>query len=130
MTGETIGGLLLIAEGGLQFVPATVALRVAPPPRVTPVPGSPPELLGVALYEGTVVPVLAIGSARAQMVVCQHGGELLGLVGGEVVRTGSFVRSGTGDPLSVDHEGQTVPAIEVGALYARVQAHARPGRWG
>ena len=86
MTGVgRVGGLLLLVDGVLRFVPATVALRVASPPRVTPVPGTPATLIGVTLHEGVVVPVISIGSARTEMVVCQHGGELVGLVGGRVV---------------------------------------------
>jgi chemotaxis signal transduction protein len=124
-----LGGLLLRVDGALRFAPATVALRVVEPPRVTVVPGAPPALLGVALHEGLVVPVVAIGSARGDMVVCQHAGELVGLVGAEVVRTGSFARA-AGSLDRVEHEGKSVEPLDVGAIYAQVQSRARPVRWG
>src|SRR5580704_2280880 len=84
------GGVVLRVAGELRFVPTPVAMRVAPAPRLTSVPGAPPELVGIAVHEGTVVPVVAVGDVRGDMIVCQHAGELVGIIGGEVVRTGSF----------------------------------------
>jgi hypothetical protein len=112
----------------LCFLPASVALRVAPPPRVTSVPGAPPDLVGVTLYEGVIVPVIAIGSARRDMVVCQHAGDLVGLVGGRVVQSGSFdVVAGRAD--RVLYEGQPAQIIDLTTIYGRVLASTRPGRW-
>ena len=112
----------------LCFLPAAVALRVAPTPRLTPVPGAPPDLVGVTLFEGVVVPVIAIGSVRGEMVVCQHAGELVGLVGGHVVQSGSFdVVPGRAD--RVMHEGQPAQIIDLTTIYGRVLASPRPGRW-
>ncbi|HEY8041942.1 MAG TPA: hypothetical protein VIF15_19200 [Polyangiaceae bacterium] len=122
------GGVVLRIDGTLRFVPAAVAVRVAPAPRVTAVPGGPEELIGVALHEGAIVPVVAVGSARGEMVVCQHAGELVGLVGGEVVRTGTF-EPVPGLPDLVDVDGEPARPLDVAAIYARVQAGARPGRW-
>jgi hypothetical protein len=122
------GGVLLRVDGGLCFVPASVAVRVAAPPRITSIPGAPPELLGVAPHDGMIVPVIAIGSARQEMIVCQHAGELVGLVGGEVVHTGSFdVVPGRLDV--VQHEGHEVPSLDLPAIYRDVQARASPVRW-
>src|ERR1700678_3554938 len=90
MEGQRRGGVVLRVGGELRFVPAPVAMRVAPAPRLTSVPGAPPELAGIAVHEGAVVPVVAVGEARGDMVVCQHAGELVGIMGGEVVRTGTF----------------------------------------
>jgi hypothetical protein len=126
--GVKRGGILARVDGALCFVPASVALRIAPPPRVTPIPAAPPELLGIAPYEGSIVPVIAIGSARREMIVCQHAGELVGLVGGEVVRTGAF-DAVPGRIDLVEHEGERAQVIDVPAIYARVQASARPARW-
>ncbi len=83
------GGIVLRVEGALQFVPASIAVHVGPTPRVTPIPGGPPELVGVAIHEGSIVPVVSIGSARAEMLLCQHAGELLGVIGAQVVERGS-----------------------------------------
>ena len=119
---------MLRVDGALCFVPAAVALRVAPSPRVTAIPGAPPELLGVAPYDGMIVPVIAIGAARREMIVCQHAGEVVGLVGGEVVHTGCFdVVPGRLDV--VEYEGQRAPTLDLAAIYGQVQASARPGRW-
>jgi hypothetical protein len=122
------GGVLVRVDGVLCFVPASVALRVASLPRITPIPGGPPELLGIATYDGVIIPVIAIGAARREMLVCQHAGELVGLVGGEVVRTGSFdVIPGRLD--AVEHEGERAQSVDLPAIYGRAQAGARPGRW-
>jgi len=123
------GGVVLRVEGELCFVPSTLAVRVSPAPRVTAVLGGPPELLGITVHEGAVIPVIAVGAARGEMVVCQHAGELVGLVGGDVVRTGSFDPAGeSADAVVVD--GARAHALDVAGLYARVQSGARPGRWG
>jgi CheW-like protein len=126
--GARRGGVLLRVDGALCFVPASVALRVAPPPRVTAVPGAPPDLLGVTSYEGIIVPVIAIGTLRREMIVCQHAGELLGLVGGEVLQTGIFDLA-PGRPEFVQHGAERAPTLDLAAVYGRVQASARPGAW-
>lgn len=122
------GGIVLRVDGELRFVPAAVAVRVGPIPRVTSVPGAPPELLGIAMHEGVVLPVVAVGSARKDLVVCQHAGELLGLVGGEVEQTGSFdVVPDRPDLVQVD--GERVRPLDVATAYARVQSSARRHVW-
>jgi hypothetical protein len=122
------GGIVIRVDGALRFVPAAVALRVVAPPRITPIRGAPPELLGIAPYEGMVVPVIAIGAARGEMIVCQHAGELLGLVGAELVHTGSFdVLGGRMDV--VDYRGDPAPSLDLAAIYGHVQAGAHPGAW-
>jgi CheW-like protein len=122
------GGILVRVNGALCFVPASVALRIAPPPRVTRIPAAPPELLGIAPYEGSIVPVIAIGPARREMIVCQHAGELVGLVGGEVVGTGTF-DAVPGRIDLVEYEGERAQVIDLPAIYGRVQASVRPAQW-
>jgi hypothetical protein len=122
------GGILVRVDGALCFVPASVALRIAPPPRVTRIPAAPPELLGIAPYEGSIVPVIAIGPARREMIVCQHAGELVGLVGGEVVGTGTF-DAVPGRIDLVEYEGERAQVIDLPAIYGRVQASVRPAQW-
>lgn len=121
------GGLVLRVDGELRFLHGSVAVRVAAVPRVTSVPGAPPELLGIAMHEGAIVPVVAIGAGRDAMVVCRHGGELLGLVGGEVVRSGRFPQA-PDRPDAVLVDGESARALDVTALYARVQSGGRPAR--
>ena len=119
--------MILRVGPALRFLPAAVTVRVAPSPRVTPVPGAPRELVGIAVHEGAVVPVLSVGDARDEMVVCQHAGELVGIVGGRVVGTGTYdAVAGTRDIVDVD--GALVQELDVGQLYAHVQT--RSGRWG
>jgi hypothetical protein len=127
--GHKRGAVLLRVDGALQFLPASTAVHVGPVPRVTPLPGAPPELIGVAIHEGTIVPVVSIGAARAEMVVCQHAGEVLGVIGGQVVRTGLFDVA-PGRPEAIVHEGKTAEAVDLTTIYARIQTSSRPGRWG
>ncbi len=81
------------------------------------------------MHEGSLVAVVCVGSARSDMIVCEHGGELLGLVGGEVVCTGSFAAAADPAP-AVEHHGERVTLLDLAALYDRVMASARAGRWG
>ncbi len=129
MAAARRGGVVLRVDGELRFIAAPVAMRVASAPKITPVPGSPPELVGIAVHDGHVVPVLAVGTVRAEMLVCQHAGELVGIVGGEIVRAGSF--DVVPDRLHlVEVGGEHARPLDIAAVYARVQAGARPGRWG
>jgi chemotaxis signal transduction protein len=121
------GGIVVRVDGALRFLPAAVALRVAPPPRVTPVPGAPSELLGITLHEGVIVPVLAVGSERGEMIVCQQPAELIGVVGAEIVQAGLFVTAAE-DGASVKLEGQDVEVLDVAAVYERVRS-ARTRSW-
>jgi hypothetical protein len=123
------GGVVLRVDGALYFVPTSIALHIAPMPRVTAIPGGPANLAGVAIHEGTIVPVVSIGPERAEMVVCQHAGELLGVIGARVVRAGLF-DAVPDRPELVRHEGEPVRPLDLAAIYTRVQAGARPGRWG
>ena len=122
-------GILLRAGTSLHFVPASVALRVAHSPRVTAVPGAPSDLLGIALQGGVILPVIAIGPEREEMLVCQHAGELVGLVGARVVRSGSFERAGEGSD-AVVFEGERAEVLDVAEIYSRVQAGGRASSTG
>jgi hypothetical protein len=119
--------VVLRVDGGFRFLPASAVLRVASTPPITGVPGGPPGLLGIALHEGSMLPVVAIGPARHPMVVCQHSGELLGLVGVEVVRTGLF-EVASDQPDAVEYEGRIAPPVDLTALYGTVQGSHRLGR--
>jgi hypothetical protein len=63
------------------------------------------------------------------MVVCQHAGELVGIVGGDVVRSGSFDVAGERPELVVV-DGERARPLDIAVAYARIQAGNRPGRWG
>ncbi len=120
-------------DGALQFVPAAVALAITPAPEITRVPGAPQALLGAALHDGDVVPVVGIGTAdgqerRGAMLVCSYLGEKVGLLGATIVSTGLF----EADPVVADAvrvDGETARALDLAALYARVQGEGWAGRW-
>jgi len=120
-----VGGIVVRIDGTLRFLSSTVALRVEPTPRVTAVPGAPSELLGITMHEGAVVAVLALGSGRAEMIVCRHSAELIGLVGPEVVHVGLF-DAADGNAGAVRHEGHDVLPLDLAMVYRRVQSGYGP----
>lgn len=85
-----LGGVLFRVDAELFFLPATVALRVTSVPPIGPIPGAPPELAGLALVDGAIIPVVSVGASRACMLVVTYLGEAVGLVGLDVVATGRF----------------------------------------
>jgi hypothetical protein len=122
------GGVLLRLDGALHFVPASVALAVTSAPEIARVPGAPEALLGAALHEGEVVPVIAIGSARETMLVCSYLGEKVGLLGARVEATGLYeVDPGAAD--AVSHKGETARTLDLAAIYAQIQGDGWAGRW-
>ena len=133
------GGVVFRVAEAQFFLPATIAFKVLPMPDVARVPGAPEELVGVALVEGEMVPVVAIGEldTRASrrvgsaeqrradnrpMLVCDYLGERVGLVGLEIVATGTFDAEAPGQ---VIHGGVAAPLFDVGAIVGRL----REGRW-
>jgi hypothetical protein len=122
------GGVLLRLEGGLYFVPASVAIAVTPTPQITRVPGAPEALLGAALHEGEVVPVVAIGTARSSMLVCSYLGEKVGLFGAHVEASGLY-EVDPSVPDAVRYHGESAPTLDLAAIYARVQGEGWAGRW-
>lgn len=132
------GGVVFLVTDALFFLPATVATRILPMPGVARVPGGPHDLVGVALVEGEMVPVVAISqldrravrrpkgeTPRADsrpMLVCTYLGQRVGLVGLEVVATGIFDAV---DAEHVVHGGTRAALFDVGAVVARLGA----GRW-
>lgn len=129
------GGVLFRVGEALFFLPATVASKILPMPGVARVPGAPEELVGVALVEGEMVPVVAVGELDGRgaprttgttgerrradnrpMLVCNYHGERVGLVGLEVIATGR---------LEDRDDGKEAALFDVGAVVARL----REGRW-
>ena len=122
------GGVLIRLDGAMHFVPASVAIAITPTPQIARVPGAPETLLGAALHDGEVVPVVAIGTARAPMLVCSYLGEKVGLLGAQVEATGLF----EADPLAADtvrYNGETARAFDLASIYARIQGEGWAGRW-
>lgn len=133
------GGVVFRVAEALFFLPATIVSKVLPMPGVARVPGAPEELVGVALVEGEMVPVVAIGELERRrgsrrppgdrpradnrpMLVCTHLGERVGLVGLEIVATGNFESP---DAEHVVHGGVVIPPFDVAAVVSRL----REGRW-
>jgi chemotaxis signal transduction protein len=133
------GGVVFRVEGELFFLPANVASKVLPMPSVARVPGAPENLVGVALVEGEMVPIVAVGPLDARgsrrpptserrradnrpLLVCTYLGERVGLVGLAVVATGQFESAA---PDQVIYEGSPVASFDVGAIIDSL----REGRW-
>jgi chemotaxis signal transduction protein len=132
------GGVVFKVAESRYFLPATTASKVLPMPGVARVPGAPADLVGVALVEGEMVPVVDVGgdapparravtAARPRtdnrpMLVCNCLGERIGLVGLEVVATGLFE---TTSDEGVVHEGLPASLFDVAAVIARL----RESRW-
>ena len=130
MTEIKRGGLLLRVDGALVFIPASVALRISVPPEVVRVPGAPAELLGMAVNEGEILPVVAIGSERGPMVVCMHASELVGLVGGAVIGSGLFPKAEEAKSDEVSFGGETARTLDLAEIFGRLHGGAWAGRWG
>jgi hypothetical protein len=119
------GGLL---APGLWFVPSATAMRVVPLPPVARVPAAPPELLGIALVEGEVIGVVALGEAHSAIVLCDVAGETVGLVGAEPVVSGDFEADPDPAAGGVEYHGERARNLDLSALLARVQGGAT-ARW-
>jgi hypothetical protein len=124
------GGLLLRVDGALVFIPASIALRISAHPEIVRVPGAPSELLGMAVNEGEVLPVVAIGSDRGPMVVCMHAAELVGLVGGTVIGSGIFPTAEDATSDEVSFGGETARTLDIARIFGRLRGGAWAGRWG
>ena len=140
-TKPAAGGVLFRIAGELWFLPASIAMKVMPIPEMAAVPGGPPELRGVALVDGNMIPVVdafeeplerlersatpgdGAPVGEQAMLVCAVLGETLGLVGIDVVATGRFEPGeSVGEVKLGDEMART---FDVAALVARV----REGRW-
>jgi CheW-like domain len=123
-----VGGLMMRLDALPVFLPASIVVEVAPSPRVTRVPGAPPGLLGIALHEGRILPVFSVGGNAGPMVVCNYQGELVGLVGGEIVHAGLFDGADLGGE-GVKHEGERAVVLDLAPIYAQIRGVSWAGRW-
>lgn len=139
-----VSGVVFRIAAELWFLPASVALKVKSLPEVARMPGAPPELRGVALVDGNMIPVvdvdpvgappsslrdartpreLKVPSSKAMLVALVPGhGESVGLVGLEIVATGQF---DSDDGISARWGAVTAHPFDV----ARAIAGVREGRW-
>ena len=109
--------------GELAFVPIDLALRVAPGPNVTRVVGAPSALRGVALFEGGVVPVVAVGESDGAMLVCDWAGQRVGLVGLDLVASGVF-NVDPNDSARVLHDGHPAKPLHLTEVVAKATGRA------
>ena len=122
------GGIVLRVESVPVFLPAAIVVQVATAPRVTRVPSAPPGLLGIALHEGEILPVVSLGSHDGPMVVCNYQGERVGLVGAEVLHVGLLEAQGEHEE-SVAYEGRRVFVLDLAPIYAQIRGVSWAGRW-
>jgi hypothetical protein len=119
------GGVVVRIEDTPFFVAADVARKVVPLPDLARMPGAPPELRGVALVDGVMIPVIDVsrerGSSPRSMLVCCILGETVGLMGIDIVASGRFESEKEG----VRFQGNVARDLDVAAAIARV----REGLW-
>ena len=121
------GGLVFRVRSLWSFLPADVAIQVAPRPQIARIPGAPPGLLGLALTEGVILPVIELGGEPGPMIVCVHRGEQLGLVGVVDVESGMFP---AGEGAGVLFRGELVRTLDLEEIYARVHVVRWGAGWG
>jgi hypothetical protein len=120
------GGLVFRASSRRYFLAAEFAVKVVPYPQVVRLPGAPPGLLGLALSEGVIVPIIELGPARTAMIVCVHRDEAIGLVGVADIVSGMFASDG-GTGVLVSSE--LVTPLDVEAIYERVHGASWGAHW-
>lgn len=138
-TGAVQGGVVFRRGAERFFLPATTAAKILPLPALTRVPGGPPELTGITLAFGEVLPVVDLSergkaapvtsrttregeeSGTRAMLVCHHLGDRVAITGVEIVATGFFESTGE----TVRFEGEALPVFDIAAVVATL----REGRW-
>ncbi len=120
----TRGGVIVRHEGELRFLPASVVVRIAPCPPISRVPGAPKPLLGIAYTGGEIVPVISIGEGKTRLLVCRYLGEPVGLLGCEIVQTGTFESDPSAEG-AVIAQGAPARSLDLAATFASLQG----ARW-
>jgi chemotaxis signal transduction protein len=107
-------------------VPASAVVKIAAKPKIARLAGAPPGVLGIARFESELIPVVALGpvtrgvsEGSPAMVVCTHGGEQLGVLGIDVVSSGTFALD-DGDGVMAD-DGTRVETLDVEKIFARLR---------
>jgi hypothetical protein len=108
-------GVIVKMADELRFLPAQAVRRFVPPPPLSDVSGT---ALTMALVDGQVLAIIAVGPRGAALTVCEVGGEQVGLIGADPVEVGFFETDGAG----VAFRGRRVSALDVAEL---VHASAR-----
>lgn len=111
----TRAGVVVRLNSELRFLSAQLVRRFVPLPVISDVSGTG---LTMALVDGQVLAIIAVGPRTSALTVCEVGGELLGLIGAEPEAAGVFETDGSG----VSFQGHHAPALDVAEL---VRASAR-----
>lgn len=99
-------GLLVLNQGQLAFIPASVVRFIRYDVVVTPFPGT---KLGMALLGGRIVPVVSLGSHQRALVVCDVEGETVAVSGIEPLKSGFF----NGDELGPVDAEKRIPILPI-----------------
>ena len=108
-------GVIVRLGGELRFLSAHSVRRFVPPPPLSDVAGTG---LTMALVDGQVLAIIAVGPRGSALTVCEVGGELVGLLGADPEAVGFFEADGAG----VAFQGQHAQALDVAEL-VRASAH-------
>ncbi|RYZ03221.1 MAG: hypothetical protein EOO73_28465 [Myxococcales bacterium] len=110
-------GVVVRLNGELRFLSAQSVRRFVPLPVLSDVAGTG---LTMALVDGQVLPIIAVGPRGSALTVCEVGAELVGLIGADPEAVGFFEADGSG---AMFH-GQRAAALDVAEL---VRASVRRG---
>jgi hypothetical protein len=113
-------GVVVRLNGEPRFLSAHSVRRFVPPPTTSDVAGTG---LTMALVDGQVLAIIAVGPRGPALTVCEIGGELVGLLGADPEAVGFFEADGSG----VSFHGQRAAALDVAELVrASVRGAAEP----
>lgn len=105
----TRAGVVVRLNGEPRFLSAHSVRRFVPPPAISDVSGTG---LTMALIDGQVIAIIAVGARGSALTVCEVAGELVGLLGLEPIEVGFFDAVGSG----VSFHGRIAPALDVAEL--------------
>jgi hypothetical protein len=102
-------GVVVRLSGELRFLPAHFVRRFVPVPTLSDVAGTG---LTMALVDGQVLAIIAVGARGSALTVCEVGSELVGLIGADPEAVGFFEADGNG----VSFQGVRAAALDVAEL--------------
>lgn len=102
-------GVVVRLNGELRFLPAQSVRRFVPLPTLSDVAGTG---LTMALVDGQVLAIIAVGARGSALTVCEVGSELVGLIGADPEAVGFFEADGSG----VSFQGARAAALDVAEL--------------
>ncbi len=107
---------MLKVRGVVHFLPASVATAVVGEVELSEIPACRAKMTLVA---GQIVPVWTLDDASPNMVLCEVGGERVGLAGLRLLRSGIFDES-------TDPEACAAPELDVTSLIRALKAECKP----